>query len=80
MNAYAWLIRNLAHGAGSSLKLNFSIPDTVMGREYFHSTKEGHILNTLMESMQAFKKLFAYNASLLHDLSPAACIYKQNHE
>jgi hypothetical protein len=80
MNAYAWLIRNLAHGTNSVIKLNFNVPDTIMGREYFHSTTEGHIINTLMENLSSFKKIFAYNASLLDDHAPAACVYKQKND
>jgi hypothetical protein len=49
-----------------------------MDKEYFHSTEDGHILNTLMENVSAFKKIFAYNASLLKDYAPAACVYKMN--
>ena len=59
---------------------NFDIPDTIIGREYFHSSKDGHIVNTQMENLSSFKKIFAFNASFLKDSAPAACVYKQDTE
>ena len=56
------------------------MPDTVAGRDFYHSSEDGHIVTTRLENAEAYKKVFAHSATSLKESAPAACTYRPTQE